>query len=110
VLYSASEIYESPSFTVEKHPTWQLRELHRLKALGEGTADQARTEVIDENSGPFNQREHRILLQLDIFRNLKFAFQRRRRTEPRLQETTTHGRSRYSRHQCAGKLEIFDTL
>jgi hypothetical protein len=70
------KFYESPSFTVEKHPTWQLRALHRSKGLCEGTSDEARTEVIDEDSGPFNQREHRILLQLDIFRNLKFAFQR----------------------------------
>ena len=77
MLYSASEIYDGPSCMVEKHPTWQLRSSSSVKALCEGTADEARTEVIDKDSGPFNQREeHRILLQLDIFRNLMFASQR----------------------------------
>jgi hypothetical protein len=109
VLYSASEIYDGPSFMVEKHPTWQLRSSSSVKALCEGTADEARTEVIDKDSGPFNQREHRILLQFDIFRNLMFASQRQGARNQELDEKT-HGGSRYSRHQCAGKLEVFNTL
>jgi hypothetical protein len=79
----------------------------------EGHRSKTRTEVVYEDRGAFDERKHRILLQLHILRNLFDRVQSNaqlRVSRPPATVGETHGRFRDARHESAWKLKIFDAL
>jgi hypothetical protein len=97
--------------------TWQLRAIgwsakrcYRLGIEGHNPwiESKTRTKVVYEHRRAFDERKHRVLLQLHILRNLSRVILLRAQCQNG--RGSTHCRFCYARHECPGKLKVVNAL